>query len=165
VVKLEKDSKEYKLASDYFHVSIPRIENGKPHNTIVEISKIYNTPLREYWTKELEMVKKLNNDSTKMEYTRLLWHGTSNTHPEKIYQSTKGWKLNFAGEGNLWGKGLYFSQDAIYSSGKYAFTTHSGTKLLLLADVILGSSTYLQETKETKKIKRCADKSFNEKSI
>jgi len=128
-------------------------QNGKPLNSIVEISKIYNTNLREYWLKELEMVKKCNNNSD-MEYTRLLWHGTSHTHPQKIYNSSKGWKLNYAGEGNLWGKGLYFSQDAIYSSGKYAFfKTPQGTQLLLLADVILGSSTYLQESKETKKLK------------
>jgi len=150
---LDKNSEEFKKVSEYFKITMPQSNAvGKPTNTLVEISKIYNTTLREYWAKELEMVKKLNNNSP-MEYTRLLWHGTSQTHPEKIYQSTKGWKLNYAGEGNLWGKGLYFSQDAFYSAGKYAYMTQKGTQLLLLADVIIGSSTYLQESKESKKLK------------
>jgi len=153
LIKLDKGSEEFKRVSDFFSITMPKKVNDKPTNTIKEITKVYNPTLLEYWNKELEMVKKLNQDRPVVEYTRLLWHGTSHTDPKIIYNSTKGWKVNYAGEGNLWGKGLYFSQDAAYSAGKYAFMTSSGTQLLLLAEVIVGWSLYLQESKETKKYK------------
>jgi len=153
LLKLDKDSEEYKRVVEFFYLTMPSHQNEKPLNTIKEINKIVNPTLREYWTKELEMCKKLNHEHPVTEYTRLLWHGTSGTHPKIIYQSIKGWKVNYAGEGNLWGKGLYFSQDAAYSAGKYAYMTSSGTQLLLLAEVIIGSSLYLHESKDTKKYK------------
>ena len=41
-----------------------------------------------------------------------LWHGTSTTHPDKIYKDTQdGFRLALSGDTNMWGKGLYFAVD------------------------------------------------------
>jgi len=153
ILNLPLDGEEFQRVSKMFYITMPSNVKGRKTNTIVNIQKVINTTLRKNWSHELEMCRNRNKKAPLHEYVRLLWHGTSNTNPKIIYESDKGWKVNYAGDGNLWGKGLYFSQDAVYSGGKYAFMTEKGTQILLLAEVIVGDCIYLQETKETKKMK------------
>jgi len=49
-----------------------------------------------------------------IEYEKLLWHGTGTTDPNII--ANGGWKINWAGDKNLWGRGTYFASDAAYSA-------------------------------------------------
>eukprot|EP01124_Arcella_intermedia_P007792 TRINITY_DN14824_c0_g1_i1.p1 TRINITY_DN14824_c0_g1~~TRINITY_DN14824_c0_g1_i1.p1 ORF type:complete len:678 (-),score=158.38 TRINITY_DN14824_c0_g1_i1:26-1840(-) len=159
LIELEPNSEEFVNVSNFFYLTMEKScrDTAEPMNTILKINKIWNPTLYQYWENELNMCKKINTERNEAEFikewTKLLWHGTSSTNPSVIYNSTKGWKVNYAGEKNLWGKGLYFSQDAAYSSGKYAYTTKSGTQLLLLAEVIVGNSITISESSESKKFK------------
>jgi len=49
-----------------------------------------------------------------------------------------GWKINFSGDRNLWGKGSYFASDAAYSA-TYAYQDRiTGNRKMFLAQVITG---------------------------
>lgn len=57
--------------------------------------------------------------------TRLLWHGTSQTHPDVIINSQEGFDMRFGNPGAMWGKACYFADNASYSMS-YAFQTPQG---------------------------------------
>jgi len=44
----------------------------------------------------------------------MLFHGTSNTSPEIIYQSEEGFDIRYSREG-LWGNAVYFAVNSSYS--------------------------------------------------
>ena len=76
---------------------------------------------------------------------KLLFHGTGKTDPALIYESDKGWKINYANDKSLWGRGNYFAQDAVYS-GRYAYATGKAkTHKLILAAVIVGDGLMCEE--------------------
>jgi hypothetical protein len=140
---------EFIKVSNFFHITMPkRCKKNQPINSIKHIWKIINPKLRKSWLRELKEVKSDNDNNPNLEYVRLLFHGTSSTHPKRIYNDSKGWKLNYANNNNLWGRGLYFAEDAIYASGKYAYPTENKTHLLLLAEVIVGDAIHSIENKE-----------------
>lgn len=49
-----------------------------------------------------------------------LFHGTSKTAPELIYQSEEGFNLNYSNVG-MWGKANYFAFNSSYSNKDYAY--------------------------------------------
>jgi hypothetical protein len=55
-----------------------------------------------------------------------LFHGTNASEPSLIYGSHDGLSVNFAQEG-VFGRGVYFAENASYSVGSYAFKP-PGTK-------------------------------------
>lgn len=73
---------------------------------------------------------------------KLFWHGTSYTHPEKIYSTLEGFNIGFSRSG-LWGKGLYFAETAKYSD-KYSYADSDGNKGIFLVLVSIGKSHKLQ---------------------
>jgi len=118
----------------------------KAINTVISVQKVDNPILKKNWRYELQCVQE-SNDNRDIEYVRLLFHGTSSMDPSCIYASPKGWKVNYASDKNLWGRGIYFAQDASYCCGKYCYTTKKGTQVLLLAAVIVGDDIVCDENK------------------
>ena len=57
-----------------------------------------------------------------MYFCKILFHGTSKTDPEKIYNQNVGFDLRYANSG-IWGNAIYFAKKASYSD-KYAFNTN-----------------------------------------
>jgi len=127
---------EYHKVADLFYISIPQKAQ------IVAIEKILNFNLRRNWQHELKNVQDANNN-VQMKYTRLLFHGTGGCDPRVIYEGDKGFLINFASDG-LWGRGVYFAQDAIYSH-KYTYRLPSGSRKMILAEVITGDGITLEE--------------------
>jgi hypothetical protein len=58
------------------------------------------------------MRAKNNNEKPLESY---LWHGTSKCDPKLIWESSDGFTINFSNDG-MWGRGLYFAQNASYSN-------------------------------------------------
>jgi len=110
---------------------------SKEINKITKIEKIHNPSLRAHWQFNLEKLKEKNHHA-KIQYTRLLWHGSGTLPPTVIYQDNEsGWKTTYATPKNLWGPGLYFGEDASYCH-KYTFVTPEGKRQVFLAEVITG---------------------------
>jgi len=63
-----------------------------------------------------------------------------------------GWKINFAGDKNLWGKGTYFASDAAYSASYAYQDKKTGNKRIFLAKVITGLGLQCLENKNIKDI-------------
>lgn len=71
--------------------------------------------------------------------TMLLFHGTSNVPPKSIYD---GYYENFDvahAKYGLWGRGIYFSSDALYSCTNYAYQGNKNTYSILVGEVIVGN--------------------------
>ena len=45
---------------------------------------------------------------------KMLWHGSGSVEPEKIYDGLEAFDICYSKTG-LWGKGIYFAQQASYS--------------------------------------------------
>jgi len=104
---------------------------------IFKIDKIINHRLKILYDLELAQVKQKNNNDPTFQNVKLLFHGTSKTDPNMIYNGEKGFMMQFAAEG-MWGKGTYFAEKAAYSHS-YAFANQN-IKQMFLAEVILGDS-------------------------
>jgi len=122
------------------HTTIPNTKaKTRSCNKVHKIEKIINPRLREQWKFLLNKIREDNNDNDdKIEYTRLLWHGSGTLPPPVIYEDVHyGWKINYSSSKNLWGPGLYFGEDAQYCH-KYTFRTPEGRRQVFLAEVIIG---------------------------
>lgn len=104
------------------------------------------------WDAYMQSKKRLSIKNRDMVNERLLFHGTRNNPPEKIYKSEKGFDFRFAGQG-LWGEGTYFAVNASYSHN-YAYTESTNgceTKQMFLALVLTGESCSCPEDRALKK--------------
>ena len=72
---------------------------------------------------------------------KLLFHGTSQTPPSKIWQSEDGFDLRYCRRG-MWGIGSYFAEKASYSDQyAYKYTTNLiQCSEMLVANVLTGNS-------------------------
>jgi len=115
---------------------------------IVSIEKIVNHRIREACDLELKNIKEKNGNIPNLTYTRLLWHGTNKTEPHFVYNSEKGFMIQYASAG-YWGTGTYFAERACYSHF-YAYNVkeHPGYRQLFLAEVIVGESVLLKPDRE-----------------
>jgi hypothetical protein len=107
---------------------------------IFKIERIENQKLWEHYRNTLTY---LSNPTEK-----LLFHGTRDNPPEKIYKNKQnGFDLRFCNAG-MWGKGTYFAVNASYSNN-YAYT--SGTsKQMFLARVAVGDSIKMNNDQSIK---------------
>jgi len=59
-----------------------------------------------------------------------------------ILSSEEGFEKTLSSEGCMWGKGLYFAEQASYSHN-YSFLAANGDRQFFLAEIILGESMML----------------------
>ena len=69
---------------------------------------------------------------------RMLYHGTRNTTPKKIYEGDSGFDMRYSREG-MWGKGNYFAAKSAYSVD-YSHKTRDDYHQMLVARVLTGAS-------------------------
>jgi len=145
VVILTPDSREWELVSNYFYLTIPSKSNtGKSINEIIQIRRINQSPqswvIREQRIAEIrsQHISGTNLAWADIEYTKLLWHGTGATKPNKAYDSGSLWNIAFASPKNPFGRGIYFTTCANLESTN-AYKSSFETKTLLLAEVLVGN--------------------------
>ena len=86
---------------------------------------------------------------------KLLFHGTSKTPPNKIWQSEDGFDMRYCHQG-MWGIGSYFAEKASYSD-KYAYKYMANLvqlREMLVASVLTGNSKRLPSSRNSAKLKR-----------
>eukprot|EP01123_Difflugia_compressa_P006730 TRINITY_DN1907_c0_g1_i2.p1 TRINITY_DN1907_c0_g1~~TRINITY_DN1907_c0_g1_i2.p1 ORF type:complete len:209 (-),score=25.31 TRINITY_DN1907_c0_g1_i2:44-592(-) len=125
---------------------MPKLIAGKVVNQIVNISRINHPENSQLCETRLEEARKrqINLDHTMswidIEYKKLLWHGTGDIAPHIIYSTSGAWNLAYSSSQNLWGRGIYFASAAGYSAGYSYNSTSSGTRMMFLAEVVVGNS-------------------------
>lgn len=76
----------------------------------------------------------------------MLFHGTKQNDPEKIYQDKEeSFKINYAADTNMFGRGIYFAKEASYSDNGYAYQTFNATKKMLYCKVNVGECQVMQQ--------------------
>ena len=111
-----------------------------PQAHILSIQVIQNINLWRKFQVELEQLKQKLKKDLKPE---LLWHGTSETNPQFIISGQEGFDMRYGRENGMWGRAVYFAQNAKYSYS-YAFQAN-GSRQMFLAEVILGDSVLLAQ--------------------
>ena len=79
--------------------------------------------------KQTKELKSIQNE-------KLLWHGSTNCDPQKIYQGEEGFDMKY-GQPGMWGKGLYFAEKSSYSN-HFSYKYPNGERGLFFAIVNLG---------------------------
>ena len=90
------------------------------------------------WEKYVQHKTRMHRKNDGRVHERQLFHGTSDTGPEKIYQSEEGFDMRFSRDG-MWGQANYFAVDAYYSD-QYAYKRSDSQREILLAKVLTGDS-------------------------
>ena len=114
-----------------------------PNATLWGLERVQNFPLWEYFCFRKDRVAKLSG------MTRLVqvWHGTSATDPKLICEdAADGFMMQHSQQG-LWGRGIYFAENASYSHS-YARTTQpsfvgSTFYTMILANLVVGEEVAL----------------------
>lgn len=116
---------------------VNRIQATLQGARIVSIHRIQNKWL---WDAYMQSKKRLSIKNRNRVNEKLLFHGTTQTPPEKIYRSEKGFDFRFARQG-LWGEGTYFAVNASYSHN-YSYTVNQSSprRQMFLALVLTGDS-------------------------
>ena len=82
---------------------------------INRIEKIYNTHVFNKFINEFKWMLEKNHYLQIDDMVKHLFHGTGNTQPSKIYTSETGFDLRLAKSAGIYGRGIYFAEDAHYS--------------------------------------------------
>ena len=88
---------------------------------------------------QLKQIQDKNEKKPYSELIRFLWHGTSRTPPHQIVLTETGLNINYAQDG-LYGKGLYFADNACYSQDYAHEAVRGRVSQMLLCLVIVGDS-------------------------
>lgn len=128
--------KEVPIGSPEWKRVTQRVLDTLPQVDVSKIERIQNRYLWEKYVFHSRRMKEKNNGNIG---EKELFHGTSNTLPEKIYaDEEEGFDMRFSRSG-MWGQGNYFAEKASYSDN-YAYQDPNGTKQLFLAKVLTGDS-------------------------
>jgi len=133
IVPLNSTDTEYTKVATRFFQSIPMSSNIR----ITKIERVQNTWLWEKYAQEKNTMEK-KNMGVIVTNERELFHGTCSTQPQLIFNGQDGWDRKFANAG-LWGDGLYFATNAVYSLD-YKFTVSTKVYQMFLAKVLIGDT-------------------------
>lgn len=131
LIKLESKSSEYKIIFDKVKQTVSSFD-------IEKIERIQNKHLWKIYQRQLDFFKDKGVQSNEV----LLFHGTRSTSPDNIYDGEIGFQMQFSGQG-MWGRGIYFAVNAVYSKQNYAYKNNDGTHSLFYARVALGDFVQL----------------------
>ena len=122
----EKEIDEYERVTGEFLKTLP--------NAVIQrVQRVQN---KRIWEKYFHCSKMLAKIDPPILGEKLLFHGTSDNDPKKIYSCDEGFDLRFSKEG-MWGRGNYFAANASYSDG-FAFNAGDGMKKMFAAWVLTG---------------------------
>lgn len=84
----------------------------------------------------------------------MLFHGTRTNPPEKVYEDKEeAFNINYSSDSNMFGRGIYFAKEAMYSHS-YAFVKPTGgRRMMLYCRVLVGSSEERQHNEACRMIK------------
>ena len=83
-----------------------RFKETLPNKSIHSIVRVQNKFIWQKYYQTFKEMKSLNHGQDPLEME--LWHGTSGTHPEKIWEDREGLCMQYSRQG-MWGRALYFA--------------------------------------------------------
>ena len=120
---------------------------------IISIKRIQNNELYLEYHQTLQKTKRDKRKEGRViteemfeKYEKFLWHGTSTTDPVMLVDLTKRClSTQYANDSCLWGRGIYFAENASYSDA-YSFRRTDGkTRSFLYCKVFVGESIKLPQ--------------------
>lgn len=125
LIDIPRSGQEFRKVSGLFNETMPGTQIDK-------IERVQNTYLWQvFQSRKSLLALKNNNASQELD----LFHGTSSTPPNAIYDNDDGFDMRYSNPG-MWGKGIYFAKNASYSHN-YASQT-SAHRQMFLATVLVG---------------------------
>lgn len=110
-----------------------------PEAKLEHVHRIQNISLWKLYCDQRQGMAFTNNGKLPKEVE--VWHGTRATKPEKIYKDKKdGFMMQLSSQG-MWGRGIYFAENASYSHA-YAHQTGSNRQILLV-NLLVGEAKEL----------------------
>jgi hypothetical protein len=88
-----------------------------PASQVLKIERIQNRKLWKVFQNEIDDVTHKNGGAPAE--LKELFHGTSGTAPNFIYESEEGFNINYSNDG-MWGRANYFAVNSHYSNS-YSF--------------------------------------------
>ena len=124
---------------------------------IISIKRIQNNELYLLYQQTLLKAKRdkkkegqIFTDQNFEEYEKFLWHGTGKTDPNVLVDLTKQClSTQYANDSCLWGRGIYFAENASYSHN-YSYSKNSPgrqTNIFLYCKVFVGEHVELKPDK------------------
>ncbi|XP_050959395.1 protein mono-ADP-ribosyltransferase PARP11 isoform X2 [Labeo rohita] len=130
LISLRKDSSEYQKVERFVR------DAGLLHDPIVSIKRIQNLDLWELFCRKKIQLMRIKGQSDIEE--QMLFHGTSAKNVHSICTFNFNCRLSDKKrKAHILGKGTYFAKHASFAT-KYSENTSQGTKVMLLARVIVG---------------------------
>ena len=152
-IRPDLTQQELPLISDEYSAVARNFMDTLPRATIVSIVKIHN---RQCWDSFVRKVKQIVFPEASPEGTpdfkentlliKPLFHGSSDTHPDVIIRDSVGFSIEYAREG-MWGRGIYFAQNAKYSHGYAHKDNDTGELSMFLSKVFVGNAKFEQRNK------------------
>jgi hypothetical protein len=106
LVQVGRSSPEFRAVRD-------RMAATMPAASITKLERVQNVDLWDYYCLRRERMMKLAGGVEPNEVS--VWHGTGTTDPKAIYEDRQdGFMMQFCTSG-MWGRGLYFAENASYS--------------------------------------------------
>ena len=132
IFKVRTDSEEFKSLEKEF-------TKTQPSAKISKIERIQHRRLWRTFRVELQNIAEKHGTSIEEVQTKMLYHGTSGTDPQVVYNSEEGLDLRFSNDG-FWGRGIYFAVNSSYSNSGFSFKTVLGERQMFCAQVIIGKA-------------------------
>ncbi|TNV86648.1 hypothetical protein FGO68_gene9886 [Halteria grandinella] len=140
IAKLPFGSPEFTKVQLKFNLTMPSSQ-------IQRIERIQNRKLWKVFQNELDDVTLKNNNQNAQLLD--LFHGTSGTPPNSIYESEEGFNIVYSNDG-MWGRANYFAVNSEYSNA-YAFRVPGlQTRQMFMASVIVGKYAKLNPDRTLK---------------
>ena len=128
---LSPSSGEYKFAENLFKKSVSSVNFTK-------MWRIQNKPL---WDRYFREKTKVIKEKGKCE-EQFLFHGTRSSSPRTLY--TTGFDVSFSSDSGMYGRGIYFARQSVYSYSGYAF--NYGNKYYMFIALVLTGMTNTQDS-------------------
>eukprot|EP00347_Sterkiella_histriomuscorum_P021089 403335296 len=154
IYTLNKEDAEYKYLSKLFYDSFlkGRVDvlqqqiQQQPKANVIKIEKIMNKSLYERFVIEIKFMSEKYPQKDFEDIMQHLFHGSYQTDPQQIYDSSIGFDFRLSKDKGLYGRGAYFAKNSGYSDSYRYRIPYSSQYQIFVALVITGDRVTLNKT-------------------
>jgi len=128
---------EFQFAESLFRRSV----------TNVKFTKMWRIQNKNLWGKYYREKIKIIKEKGSCE-EQFLFHGTRSNSPRILY--TTGFDVSFSSDGGMYGRGIYFARQSVYSFSGYAFN-YDKKNYMFLALVLTGKTKVMNSDSSLRK--------------
>jgi hypothetical protein len=128
-----------------------KIKATMPTVQIQKLERIQNVLLWKKYSMRKALMTEVNGKDPN---EKSVWHGTRGNDPKVIYEDKQDGFMFQHSQAGMWGRGIYFAENASYSDG-YAHNCGGGQKSFMLTKLLSGEETHIPSDGS---LKMCPDK-------